>query len=61
MTWDELREYLNDLRWQEDPSLHNTMMVYDLERGEVYPGDTLEFLEPDDIIDETLFISINGD
>ena len=61
MTWDELREYLNDLRWQEDPRLHNTMMVYDLESGEVYPGDTLEFLEPDDIIHETLFISINGE
>ena len=61
MTWDELREYLNDLRWQEDSRLHNTMMVYDLESGEVYTGDTLEFLEPDDIIDETLFISINGD
>jgi len=61
MTWDELREYLNDLRWQEDPRLDNTMMVYDLESDEVYPGDTLEFLEPDDIIDETLFISINGD
>ena len=37
------------------------MMVYDLESGEVYPGDTLEFLEPDDIIDETLYISINGE
>jgi len=37
------------------------MLIYDLESGEVYPGDTLEFHEPDDIIDETLFISINGD
>ena len=61
MTWDELREYLNDLRWQEDPRLHNTMMVYDLESGEVYQGDTLEFLAPDEIIDETVFISINGE
>ena len=61
MTWDELRVYLNDLRFQDDPRLDNTMRVYDLESGEIHPGDTLEFLEPDDIIDETLFISINGE
>jgi hypothetical protein len=61
MTWEDLRVYLNDLRFQDDPRLDNTMLVYDLESGEVYPGDTLEFLEPDDIIAETLFISINGD
>ena len=61
MTWDELRVYLNDLRFQDDHRLDNTMMVYDLESGEIHPGDTLEFLEPNDIIDETLFISINGD
>ena len=60
MTWDELRVYLNDLRFQDDHRLDNTMMVYDLESGEIHPGDTLEFLEPNDIIDETLFISING-
>ena len=53
--------YLNDLRFQDDPRLDNTMLVYDLESGEIHPGDTLEFLEPDDIIDETLFISINGE
>ena len=61
MTWEDLRVYLNDLRFQDDPRLDNTMLVYDLESGEIYPGDTLEFLEPDAIIDETLFISINGD
>jgi len=61
MTWEDLRVYLNDLRFQDDPRLDNTMLVYDLESGEVYPGDTLEFLNPDAIIDETLFISINGD
>ena len=61
MTWDELRVYLNDLRFQDDPGLDNTMLVYDLESGEIHPGDTLEFMEPDAIIDETLFISINGD
>jgi hypothetical protein len=61
MTWEDLRVYLNDLRFQDDPRLDNTMLVYDLESGEVYPGDTLEFLEPDAIIDETLFISINGE
>jgi|TARA_R110000744_G_scaffold37280_1_gene85520 hypothetical protein len=61
MTWEDLRVYLNDLRFQDDSRLDNTMLIYDLESGEVYPGDTLEFLEPDDIIDETLFISINGD
>ena len=61
MTWDELRVYLNDLRFQDDHRLDNTMMVYDLESGEIHPGDTLEFLEPNDIIDETLFISINGE
>ena len=61
MTWEDLRVYLNDLRFQDDPRLDNTMLVYDLESGEIYPGDTLEFLNPDAIIDETLFISINGD
>jgi uncharacterized protein YacL (UPF0231 family) len=61
MTWDELRVYLNDLRFQDDPRLDNTMLVYDLESGEIHPGDTLEFLEPDAIIDETLFISINNE
>ena len=61
MTWDEWRVYLNDLRFQDDPRLDNTMLVYDLESGEILPGDTLEFLEPVDIIDETLFISINGE
>ena len=61
MTWDDLRLYLNTLKFQDDPRLDNTMLVYDLESGEIYPGDTLEFLEPDDIIDETLFISINGE
>ena len=61
MTWDELRVYLNDLRFQDDHRLDNMMMVYDLESGEIHPGDTLEFLEPNDIIDETLFISINGE
>jgi len=61
MNWEDLRVYLNDLRFQDDPRLDNTMLVYDLESGEIYPGDTLEFLEPDAIIDETLFISINGD
>ena len=61
MTWEDLRRYLNTLKFQDDPRLDNTMLVYDLESGEIYPGDTLEFLEPDAIIDETLFISINGD
>jgi len=61
MNWEDLRTYLNDLKFQDDPRLDNTMLVYDLESGEIYPGDTLEFLKPDAIIDETLFISINGD
>jgi hypothetical protein len=61
MTWEDLRRYLNTLKFQDDPRLDNTMLVYDLESGEIYPGDTLEFLNPDAIIDETLFISINGD
>jgi hypothetical protein len=61
MTWEDLRRYLNTLNFQDDPRLDNTMMVYDLENGEIHPGDTLEFLEPHDIIDETLFISINGE
>ena len=61
MTWDDLRLYLNTLKFQDDPRLDNTMLVYDLESGEIYPGDTLEFLEPDAIIDETLFFSIIGE
>tara|TARA_R100000963_G_scaffold19293_1_gene13471 strand:- start:43 stop:249 length:207 start_codon:yes stop_codon:yes gene_type:complete len=60
MTYEELLEYLNGLQAAGDIRLQDTITVWDVEHGEYYPAQLLEFAGEDDILDSGhLFIGYN--
>ena len=60
MTYEELLEYLSGLQAAGDIRLQDTITVWDIENGEYYPAQLLEFAGDDEIISPYhLFIGYN--
>ena len=60
MTYEELLEFLSGLQAAGDLRLQDNITIWDIEQGEYYPAQLLEFSGEDDILDSGhLFIGFN--
>ena len=61
MTYGELLEYLSGLQAAGDMRLQDTITVWDIDNGEYYPAQLLEFAGDDEFISKYhIFIGYNN-
>tara|TARA_R100001132_G_C3237856_1_gene69822 strand:+ start:53 stop:238 length:186 start_codon:yes stop_codon:yes gene_type:complete len=59
MTYQQLLDLLMKMKKDDDNRLEDNITIWDIDEGEYYPADMLEFYGEDDILDKGhLFIGI---